>query len=40
VENKEIIFMISSVLKQELQKAPNNVRELLDQYELLDYDKE
>jgi predicted nucleic acid-binding protein len=32
-ENKEIIFMISSVLKQELQKAPDNVRELLDRYE-------
>jgi len=33
LENKEIIFMISSVLKQELQKAPNNVRELLDKYD-------
>jgi predicted nucleic acid-binding protein len=32
LENKEIIFMISSVLQQELQKAPNNVRELLDKY--------
>jgi predicted nucleic acid-binding protein len=33
LENKEIIFMISSVLKQELQKAPINVLELLDRYE-------
>ena len=33
LENKEIIFMISSVLKQELQKAPNSVRELLDKYD-------
>jgi len=33
LENKEIIFMISSVLQQELQKAPNNVRELLDKYD-------
>jgi len=32
LENKEIIFMISSVLQQELIKAPNNVRELLDKY--------
>jgi len=32
LENKEVIFMISSVLQQELQKAPNNVRELLDKY--------
>jgi predicted nucleic acid-binding protein len=32
LENKEIIFIISSVLQQELQKAPNNVRELLDKY--------
>ena len=33
LENKEIIFMISTVLKQELIKAPNNVRELLDKYD-------
>ena len=32
LENKEVIFMISSVLQQELQRAPNNVRELLDKY--------
>jgi len=32
LENKEIIFIISSVLQQELQKAPNNVRELLNKY--------
>jgi len=32
LENKEIIFMISSVLQQELQKAPDNVRKLLDKY--------
>jgi predicted nucleic acid-binding protein len=33
LENKEIIFMISSVLRQELQKAPENVRELLSRYD-------
>ena len=33
LENKEIIFMISSVLKQELQKAPDKVRDLLNRYE-------
>ena len=33
LENKEVIFIISSVLQQELQKAPNNVRELLDKYD-------
>jgi len=33
LENKEIIFMISSVLQQELQKAPDNVRELLNKYD-------
>ncbi|MDR0300762.1 MAG: PIN domain-containing protein [Treponema sp.] len=32
LENKEIIFMTSSVLMQELQKAPPNVRELLGKY--------
>jgi len=32
LENKEIVFMISSVLQQELQKAPDNVRKLLDKY--------
>ena len=33
LEKKEIIFVISSVLKQELQKAPINVRELLNLYD-------
>jgi len=33
MENKEIIFLISSVLQQELQKAPDNVRNLLDKYD-------
>jgi len=33
LKNKEIIFIISSVLQQELQKAPNNVRELLGNYD-------
>jgi predicted nucleic acid-binding protein len=33
LENKEIIFIISSVLQQELRKAPANVRELLAQYD-------
>jgi len=33
LEKKEIIFMVSSVLKQELQKAPNKVQKLLDRYE-------
>lgn len=33
LERKEIIFVISSVLKQELQKAPDNVRDLLNRYE-------
>ena len=32
LENKEITFIISSVLQQELQKAPDNVRELLKRY--------
>jgi len=32
LENNEIIFVISSVLKQELQKAPVNVQKLLGQY--------
>jgi predicted nucleic acid-binding protein len=33
LENKEIIFMISSVLQQELQKAPENVKQLIEKYE-------
>ena len=33
LENKEIIFIISSVLQQELQKAPENVKQLLNKYE-------
>ena len=33
LENKEIVFIISSVLRQELQKAPDNVRKLLSQYD-------
>jgi len=33
LEDKEVVFMISTVLKQELQKAPDNVRKLLDQYD-------
>ena len=33
LENKEIIFLISSVLQQELQKAPANVQELLGRYD-------
>ena len=32
LENKEIVFMVSSVLQQELQKAPDIVRELFDRY--------
>jgi hypothetical protein len=32
VRNKEVIFIISSVLKQELSKAPENVKTLLDSY--------
>jgi predicted nucleic acid-binding protein len=33
LENKEIMFIISSVLTQELQKAPKNVQSLLDKYD-------
>jgi len=33
LENKEIKFIISSVLQQELQKAPENVKQLLKKYE-------
>ena len=33
LENKEIIFVISSVLEQELKNAPKRVRELLDKYD-------
>ncbi|MCL2094432.1 MAG: hypothetical protein FWH12_09610 [Treponema sp.] len=32
LENKEIIFLISSVLQQELQKAPIDVQNLLNRY--------
>ena len=32
LEKKEIVFVISSVLKQELKNAPKRVRELLDKY--------
>jgi len=32
LENKEIVFVISNVLKQELQKAPVYVRDLLNKY--------
>ena len=33
LENKEIIFLISSVLQQELLKAPDNVQKLLNSYD-------
>jgi len=33
LEDKEVVFMISTVLKQELKKAPDNVKGLLDQYD-------
>jgi predicted nucleic acid-binding protein len=33
LKNKEIIFIISSVLQQELQKAPEDVRKLLTRYD-------
>jgi predicted nucleic acid-binding protein len=33
LENKEVIFVISSVLLQELQRAPKNVQTLLDNYD-------
>jgi len=32
LENKEVIFVVSSVLKQELERAPELVRTLLDKY--------
>jgi predicted nucleic acid-binding protein len=32
LRNKEVIFIISSVLNQELSKAPENVKTLLDSY--------
>ena len=35
LENKELIFIISSVLRQELNQAPEPVRRLLDQYDKL-----
>ena len=35
LENKEVIFVISEVLEQELEKAPQRVRELIND---LDYD--
>jgi len=33
LKNKEVIFMISSVLQQELRKAPENVRNLLGKFD-------
>ena len=33
LENREVVFVISSVLEQELVKAPPKVRELLDTYD-------
>ena len=33
LEKKEIIFVVSSVLEQELKNAPKRVRELLDKYD-------
>ena len=33
MENKELIFIISSVLRQELKQAPEHVRTLLNQYD-------
>jgi predicted nucleic acid-binding protein len=33
LENKELVFVISSVLMQELQKAPKNVQTLLGKYD-------
>jgi predicted nucleic acid-binding protein len=33
LERKEVAFMVSDVLKQELSKAPRQVRELLDAYD-------
>jgi len=33
LENREIIFIISSVLQQELKQAPDNVKELLNRYD-------
>ena len=33
MENREVVFVISSVLEQELLKAPQHVRELLNKYD-------
>jgi predicted nucleic acid-binding protein len=33
LKRKEVLFIVSSVLKQELSKAPGQVRELLDKYD-------
>jgi len=33
LENKEIIFVISELLREELKEAPENVRNLLDNYD-------
>jgi predicted nucleic acid-binding protein len=33
LKNKEVIFVVSSVLKQELKNAPQHVQELLDKYD-------
>ena len=38
LKNREIVFMISSVLQQELQKAPDDVRELLEHYDAACYE--
>jgi predicted nucleic acid-binding protein len=38
MKNKEITFIVSDVLKQELSKAPQQVRELLDAYDTDNYD--
>jgi len=34
LEDKEIIFVVSDLLEQELQKAPQHVRELLEKYKI------
>ena len=34
LENKEVIFVISEVLEQELEKAPQHVKELLNKYKI------
>ena len=39
LENKEIIFIISDLLRDELKKAPPNVRNLLDNYDKDSFEK-